>query len=204
MIYIGAYKYIKANLEKGMLGKKDESYDYKLSMKSKLIDWRKERGAVVPIAKPTNIVRARELGYKAKDGVYVFRIRIRRGSGTHHRPSRGRKPKKMGTVKLTRAKSIQALAEERVAKKYPGLEVLNSYQVGEDGVYKFFEVIMVDPFDPAIIRDNTLSWIVKDKHTGRAHRGKTSAARKSRGQRRKGTGVEKTRPGIRARKRRGK
>ncbi|MBN1159937.1 MAG: 50S ribosomal protein L15e [Candidatus Diapherotrites archaeon] len=182
-----------------MLGKEDNNYDYKTFQRSKMIDWRKERGAVVPISRPTNLARARELGYKAKDGVYVFRIKIRRGSGTHTRPTRGRKPKKMGTVKITRGKSIQVLAEERVAKRYQGMEVLNSYQIGEDGVFKFFEVIMVDPFDPAIIRDKTLSWIVKDVHSGRVYRGKTSAARKSRGHRRKGVGTEKTRPGIRSR-----
>ena len=43
-----------------------------------------------------------------------------------------RKPSNAGIKKITMAKSIQRIAEERVSRRYPNLEVLNSYWVGED------------------------------------------------------------------------
>ena len=46
-------------------------------------------------------------------------------------------------TKMTLKKNIQVIAEERVADKYPNTEVLNSYYVGEDGLYKYYEVILV-------------------------------------------------------------
>jgi large subunit ribosomal protein L15e len=57
--------------------------------------------------------------------------------------------------------------------------VLNSYYIGEDGKYKFFEVILVDKSHPVIKSDKTINWIVNQRR--RAERGLTSAARKSRG-----------------------
>ena len=44
-------------------------------------------------------------------------------------------------------------AEERVGRKIGSLRVLNSYWVGEDSTYKYYEVIMVDPAHTAIRRD---------------------------------------------------
>jgi large subunit ribosomal protein L15e len=51
------------------------------------------------------------------------------------------------------------MAEERVARKYPNLEVLNSYWVWQDGRHKWFEVILVDPNHPAIKSDKDVGWI---------------------------------------------
>jgi large subunit ribosomal protein L15e len=65
----------------------------------------------------------------------------------------------MGVSKYTPAKSIKLIAEERVARKYPNLEVLNSYWVWEDGVSKWFEVILVDPNSPSIKSDKDMGWI---------------------------------------------
>lgn len=146
------------------------------SLRQKMIEWRKGP-AVVRVPKPTNIRRARTLGYKAKQGVIVVRVRVRRGGRRRARPSRGRRPKRMGVLKLTPKKSIQWIAEERAARKYPNLEVLNSYYVGEDGRYKYYEVIMVDPHHPVIKSDPQLSKLQKR----RVFRGLTRAGRKSRG-----------------------
>jgi large subunit ribosomal protein L15e len=71
----------------------------------------------------------------------------------------GRRQKRMGVSKYTPAKSIKLIAEERVARKYPNLEVLNSYWVWEDGVSKWFEVILVDPNSPSIKSDKDMGWI---------------------------------------------
>jgi large subunit ribosomal protein L15e len=110
----------------------------------------------------------------------------------------------MGTKKLTMAKSIQRIAEERTARHYPNLEVLNSYWIGEDGKEKYYEIIMVDPHHPSIINDAKINWICEPQHKGRVYRGLTSAGKRGRGMHNKGIGAEKVRPSLRAHDRKGK
>ncbi len=164
-------------------------------MWERLQKWRRE-AAVNRIARPTRLDRARALGYKAKKGIIVVRVRIRRGGRKATRPNKGRKTKGMIVGRRTPKKNLQWIAEERAARKYPNMEVLNSYWVGEDGRYKWFEVILVDRSHPAIASDRQLSWITAKR--GRVFRGLTSAGRKARGLRRKGRGAEKIRPSLRA------
>jgi len=116
----------------------------------------------------------------------------------------GRHPKRRGVLKITMAKSIQRIAEERVAKRYPNMEVLASYWIGEDGMHKFYEVILVDPNHPAIRADPKINWICEPQHRGRAYRGLTPAGKKGRGLMYKGRGSEKVRPSIGAHERLGK
>jgi large subunit ribosomal protein L15e len=180
----------------------DESYVGKL-LKERMIEWR--RGpSVVRLDRPTRIDRARSLGYRAKPGFVVVRSRIRRGGLRKHTIRGGRRPKRKGIRKITMGKSLQRIAEERAAHRYPNLEVLNSYWVGEDGRYKYYEVILVDPHHPAIQADEKVNWLLRPANKGRVFRGLTSAGKKGRGLRKKGKGTEKTRPSIRARKGRGK
>ncbi|MHA1835758.1 MAG: 50S ribosomal protein L15e, partial [Candidatus Odinarchaeia archaeon] len=113
--------------------KNKEDAVFKELMKERLIKWRREP-AVVRINKPTRLDRARKIGYKAKQGYIVVRVRVRRGSLRRERPKMGRKPRKMGFKKLTPGKNLQWIAEERAARKYPNMEVLNSYWVAEDGM----------------------------------------------------------------------
>jgi len=148
-----------------------ESYVEEI-MRERIISWRKQP-SVVRIDKPTRIDRARKLGYKDKPGYVVVRVRVRRGGLSKPRPRSGRRQKRMGVRKYKPAKSLRLIAEERAARKFPNLEVLNSYWVWEDGRYKWFEVIMVD---------RTLLPEVKlGKGGGRVFRGLTSAGRKVRG-----------------------
>ena len=105
----------------------DESYVREL-MWQRAPKWRREKAAQ-RIERPTRLDRARSLGYRAKKGFVLVRTRVRRGGRRKTRRFNGRKPKRMGVNKITQAKSIQRIAEERVAKKYPNLEVLNSYWV---------------------------------------------------------------------------
>jgi len=169
----------------------------------RLVDWR--RGpAFARVERPTRIDRARELGYRAKQGYVVVRARVRRGGRRKPHPMGGRKAKRRGLLKITMAKSIQRMAEERVAKRHPNLEVLNSYWIGEDGGHKYFEVILVDPDHPVIRSDPKINWICDPAHRGRAFRGLTSAGKKGRGLTHKGKGAEKVRPSIGAHDRRGK
>ena len=156
----------------------DESYVGELR-RTRLIEWRREP-AVVRIEHPTRLDRARALGYKAKRGFILVRVKVRRGGRRRSRPKKGRRPKRMGVHKITPGKSLQRIAEERAARKYPNMEVLNSYWVAEDGKRKWFEIIMVEPANPVIKSDKNLNWICEHKHRGRAFRGLTSAGKKGR------------------------
>lgn len=186
------------NYLKGAWKKPAESPFYR----DRLIRWRKE-GVMVRVENPTRPDRAHALGYKAKQGFTVVRARISKGTRRRHRVKKGRKPLKIGT-KIPAKKSKQWIVEERVAKKYRGLEVLNSYYVGEDGKTIWYEVILVDKNHPQIIKDKTINWITQRQHKGRVFRGVTSAGKKSRGLLRKGEGAEKIRPSIHAHKTKGK
>jgi len=179
-----------------------ESYVGKLRLE-RLQKWRREK-TVTRIERPTRLDRARSLGYKAKQGIIVVRVRVRRGGRRKSRYVRGRRTKRMGMHKITPGKSIQRIAEERASRKYPNMEVLNSYWVGEDGKHKWYEVILVDPHHPSIISDKNLNGICDPVHRGRAERGKTSAGRRGRGLHKRGKGTEKIRPSISANRGRGK
>jgi len=151
--------------------KPNDSYVREL-MQQRAISWRDEP-AIVRIDKPTRLDRARRLGYKAKKGFVIVRVRVRRSGFRKLRPRTGRRQKRMGVEKIKLKKSIRVIAEERASRRFPNLEVLNSYWVWEDGIHKWFEVIM---------GDRTLLPNLKlGKGRGRAFRGLTSAGRKVRG-----------------------
>lgn len=165
--------------------------------KQRLIKWRREP-VTLRIDRPTRLDRARSLGYRAKQGIFMIRQRVLRGG--HRRPKfwGGRRPKHSGT-KMALRKGYRIIAEERASKAYPNCEVLNSYYTGKDGIHFWYEVIMVDRSHPSVAADARLNWIVTKR--GRAHRGLTSAGKKSRALHKKGKGVEKARPSRRANKR---
>jgi large subunit ribosomal protein L15e len=191
MINMGFYNYLERSWQETGI-KREE-----------LIKWRKEP-SILRIKKPARLGRARRLGYKDKKGVIVVRVRIRKGGIKREKPGKGRKPGKSGLLKYVRKKSLQLIAEERVNDKYPNLEVLNSYFVAEDGRYKWFEVILVDPNNPHIKSDKDLNWICEKQHRRRVYRGLTSAGKKARGLFKKGIRAKKVRPSIRAHGRIGK
>jgi len=176
---------------------------YKSPQQQRLIQWRKEEN-FIRVDKPLRIDRARSLGYKAKPGFIVIRAKVRRGSLRKPKIKGGRKPSAKGITKITAGKSIKRIAEERTAKRYPNMEVLNSYWIGDDGKQYFYEVILVDPVHPSIMKDPKINWISNVTSKRRVLRGKTSAGQKGRGLRHKGKGAEKIRPSIRANLSRGK
>ncbi len=190
------YKYVKETFEKHEKG-------YETPDWYRGIEYRKGR-SVQRIDKPTKIYRARELGYKAKQGYVMARARIRKGGMHKIRPKRGRKPRALGVSKYTTGKNLQTVAEERTQKKFPNLEVLNSYKIYSDGYNWYYEIILVDPNHPVVKADPKINWISSPSHKKRVNRGKTSAGKRSRGLNKKGWGSEKTRPSIRANKGRGK
>ena len=77
----------------------------------------------------------------------MYRVRVRRGGRKRPVP-KGQtygKPKTHGVTQLKFQRSLRSVAEERVGKRCGNLRVLNSYWVNQDAVYKYFEVICVDP-----------------------------------------------------------
>ncbi len=140
-------------------------------------EWRRQT-VIKRLDRPTRPDRARRLGYKAKQGFVVARIRIKKGGRRRPSPRKGRKPRSIGVFYNPKQRK-QAIAEKRVARVFPNTEVLNSYKVGEDGKYQYYEVILVDTHHPAIISDRSINWIINQRR--RAFRGLTSAGKKSRG-----------------------
>ena len=117
--------------------------------KQRAIAWR--RGpTVVRLSRPTRLDRAKSLGYKAKQGIVVVRIKITRGGMRQRRPSSGRRPKHLGTVKIKGHFSSQDTAERRVGEKYPNTQILGSYPVYQDGRFIWFEVILADLNHPSM------------------------------------------------------
>lgn len=162
--------------------------------KARMTKWRSE-APIVRAAGPTNIARARRLGYRAKEGILISRVRVRGGTSKRAAPGGGRKPSKSGRM-FTRAKSLQAIAEERAARKFSNCEVLNSYFVGAAGSDKFYEVILLDRASTALAADRHYSSIITQR--GRAYRGMTFQGRKHRGISRKGYGTINRRPSKRS------
>jgi large subunit ribosomal protein L15e len=166
-----------------------------------MTEWRKDQSVQV-IKKPTRLDRARALGYKAKKGFVVARVRVPRGGRQRDRTNKARKPKRH-TIRLTLKMNYRWIAEQRAQKYFPNLEVLNSYNLAKDGKYYFFEVILVDYSRPEIKNDRTINWICKDTNKNRVYRGLTSAGRKSRGLRNRGPEL-KIRPSLRSWNRKGR
>lgn len=160
---------------------KNREKDLKDLLKLRLVDWRKQQ-TVERIDNPTRVDKARALGYKAKQGYVLARIKVRKG-GRRRRlyGRRGRKPSKAGLVKFTSKKSDRWIAEEKAQRRFPNLNVLNSYQVGEDGRHKWFEAILCDTSHPNIINDTRVNWMSDPANRRRAFHGLTSAGKKSRG-----------------------
>jgi large subunit ribosomal protein L15e len=165
---MGAYKYIAQTLQK-QYKERDASF------RSKIAAWR-SGPAMAAVEYPANLIRARRLGYKAKQGYLVVRTRIDKGRRTRRKPMGGRKHKNYYCF-VQPGMSHQAMAEQRVNRAYRNMEVLNSYWVGEDGNYKYFEVILADPTKATV----NVSSVMRQ---GKAFRGLTSAGN-SRGPSRK-------------------
>jgi len=119
------------------------------NIRQRAIQWR--RGpTMVRLERPSRLNRARSLGYKPKQGIVVVRIKITRGGMRQKRPTSGRRPKHMGTLKIKGHFSSQDTANRRVLEKYPNTRLIGSYPVYEDGRFIWFEVILADTNHPGL------------------------------------------------------
>ena len=123
------------------LWKKPED-NMKSLLQERLIAWRNGK-VITRIERPTRLDRARTLGYKAKRGYIVVRIKLRRSKRQRPLIKKGRRSKHRRRKKVVN-KSYRWIAEERANKKFPNCEVIGSYPVGEDGQHKFFEIVLAD------------------------------------------------------------
>jgi len=173
---MGLAKYISQTFQKEWKGVQDGEYDYKSLMQKRTIEYRKEKLTVVKIDRPTNLVSARQIGYKAKKDIIVARVRVRKGSGTYSRPKSKRRPKRQGQTKLTRRKSTRSMAEEKASKKFENMEVIGSYKIAEDGKSHYYEIVLADRDSKVIAKDKELKYLKKGQQ-GRAERGKTKSGK---------------------------
>lgn len=186
---MGLYKYLREAWKQP----KDNLGDF---YHKRLILWRSEP-SVLKIEKPTRLDKAHALGYKAKKGYVVARVKLLRGGRQREFIDSGRKSKNSRRKKVVE-KSYQVVAEQRAQKEFTNLEILSSYFVAKDGRHFWYEVIMVDTARPEIKYDKKIQWICEKQHKKRVMRGLTTAGKKSRGLLVKGKGAEKLRPSIRA------
>ena len=106
------------------------------TLRERMIDWRKS-DAVSVVDKPLRLDRARALGYKAKKGIVIVRVRLKRGGRKRERKGvKGRKSRKQH-IRKTLKMSYQWVAEMRAERHHKNLEVVNSYWIGQDGKYYF-------------------------------------------------------------------
>ena len=124
-------------------------------IRDRVISWRKQN-AITRIDRPSRIQRARRLGYKAKQGIVVVRMRVGTGGMRKQRPRGGRRPKHLGVTRIKADVSMKQVAERRVLEHYPNMKLLGSYFVYKDGMHYWFEVIIADPQHPRIAQDKEL------------------------------------------------
>jgi len=215
MLLSGAYKYLEE------LWKKKQSDAMRFLLRVRCWEYRQLK-AITRLTRPTRPDKARRLGYRAKQGVVVYRIRIRRGGRKRYflldpcclfhlcdplmlillSPNpKGivyGKPVHQGITQLKNNRSLRGIAEERIGRAIPSLRVLNSYWVNQDSTYKFFEVILVDPQHNAIRGDARLNWLAQPQQKHRELRGLTRPGKKARGLATRGPRYGKRRPSVKA------
>jgi large subunit ribosomal protein L15e len=126
-----------------------------MELRQRAVIWRNEN-AVTRVEKPSRIARARRLGYKAKQGIIVIRMRVGTGGMRKQRPRGGRRPKHLGVTKIKADVSMKQVSERRVLERYPNMKLLGSYFLYKDGMHYWFEVILADPSHPRIAKDKEI------------------------------------------------
>jgi large subunit ribosomal protein L15e len=125
-------------------------------IRDRVVGWRKQ-AAVTRIDKPSRLQRARRLGYKAKQGIIVVRMRVGTGGMRKQRPTGGRRPKHLGVTRIKADDNMKTVANRRAIQRYPNMRFLGSYFIYKDGKHYWFEVILADPSHPRIIQDKEIN-----------------------------------------------
>merc|ERR1712093_442371 len=111
-IQMKAYKYIEELWRK----KKSDVLSYLLRVRC----WEyRQLPSIVRLVKPTRIDKARRMGYKAKQGLVIYRVRVRRGNRRNPVPKgivHG-KPSSQGVTQIKASRNLRVVAEGRVGRK---------------------------------------------------------------------------------------
>lgn len=137
---MGAYKYIQE------IWRKKQSDVMLFLLRLRCWQYR-QLNTIHRCPRPTRPEKARRLGFKAKQGYVIYRVRVRRGGRKKQVPKGATygKPKNQGVNQLKPTRNHQAIAEERVGRRVArALRVLGSYWIAQDSTFKFFEVINID------------------------------------------------------------
>ena len=126
-----------------------------IELRNRAINWRREN-AMTRIDRPSRLLRARRLGYKAKEGIIVVRMRVGTGGMRKQRPRGGRRPKHLGVTRIKADVNMQEVAERRVLENHRNMKLLGSYFLYRDGKHIWYEVILADPSHPRIAKDKEL------------------------------------------------
>jgi len=129
--------------------------DNSIELRNRAITWRRQN-AMLKIDRPSRLLRARRLGYKAKEGIIVVRMRVGMGGMRKQRPRGGRRPKHLGVTRIKADINMQQVAENRTLEKYVNMKLLGSYFLYKDGHYIWYEIILADPSHPRIAKDKEL------------------------------------------------
>lgn len=121
-------------------------------LRERVVGWRRQN-ALTRIERPSRLDRARRLGYKAKEGIVMVRMRVGTGGMRRQRPKGGRRPKHLGVTKIKAGINMRKVAENRVLERYPNMKLLGSYFVYKDGMHYWFEIILADAAHPRIYND---------------------------------------------------
>uniref|UniRef100_A0A9J7YDB8 Ribosomal protein L15 n=1 Tax=Cyprinus carpio carpio TaxID=630221 RepID=A0A9J7YDB8_CYPCA len=118
---MGAYKYMQE------LWRKKQSDVMRFLLRVRCWQYR-QLSALHRAPRPTRPDKARRLGYKAKQGYVIYRIRVRRGGRKRPVPKGATygKPVHHGVNQIKFARSLQSVAEERAGRHCGGLRVLRS------------------------------------------------------------------------------
>ncbi|KAK9213871.1 hypothetical protein WN944_005856 [Citrus x changshan-huyou] len=114
---MGAYKYVSE------LWRKKQSDVMRFLQRVRCWEYR-QHPSIVRVTRPTRPDKARRLGYKAKQGYVVYRVRVRRGGRKRPVP-KGivyGKPTNQGVTQLKFQRSKRSVAEERAGRKLGGLK----------------------------------------------------------------------------------
>ena len=131
---MGSFKYIHAN--EMALYKNNER-------KKEILQEVRNQPIIKRIEKPTKIAKAKTIGYKAKQGYIVVRVRVSKGDFRRPRQNHARRPSKSGIYyKLEISK--EGIARDRALRVYKNMQVVGSYFLIEDGKSKWFEIVLAD------------------------------------------------------------
>lgn len=128
---MGSFKYIRDN-------------ERKTSKDKGLLVAVQREPMITRLERPTKLTRAKSLGYKAKQGYTIARVRVAKGSFRRPRPNHARRPSKTGLY-FNLAVSKKRIAEGRAKRVFKNMEVVGAYFLIKNGQYDWFEIILRDP-----------------------------------------------------------